>query len=188
MRRSRGVRPTDVGSGDGHPVPKAMGGPDTHWNLTPLPRQRRICQARPRQALWAEVGEVEEVGQQAVSETTAPDRETAMTDPTLSPHNLHKGMGGVSEPVERVARALAPSSWAALGTGDTLAHQNRRTASLRHARKAIEVLRDFTPVVYDGNGEVAHQLVGDPKSVWLMFMSGILSAPALLSTKRGDND
>lgn len=81
----------------------------------------------------------------------------------------------MSEIVERIARALAPSSWTALGTGDTLAHQNRRTASLRHARKAIEAMRDCAPVVYDGNGEVAHQLVGDPKSVWIMFMDGVLS-------------
>ncbi|MDE2106771.1 MAG: hypothetical protein KGL39_56675 [Patescibacteria group bacterium] len=41
--------------------------------------------------------------------------------------------------VEKVARALAPASWAALGTGDTLAHANRRKASLRHACAALAV-------------------------------------------------
>jgi len=39
--------------------------------------------------------------------------------------------------VEQVARALAPLAWAALGLADTLAHQNRRKASLNHARAAI---------------------------------------------------
>lgn len=34
---------------------------------------------------------------------------------------------------ERIARAIAPTAWAALGLADTLAQQNRRTASLRHA-------------------------------------------------------
>lgn len=91
-----------------------------------------------------------------------------------------KGRGEMSEMVEGVARALAPSSWAALGTGGTVAHKNRRTASLRHARKAIEAMRDYTPVVYDANGEVAHQLVGHPKSVWIMLMD------AALSDRRGD--
>jgi len=39
--------------------------------------------------------------------------------------------------VEQVARALAPLAWAALGLADTLVHQNRRKASLNHARAAI---------------------------------------------------
>jgi hypothetical protein len=43
--------------------------------------------------------------------------------------------------IERVARALAPLAWAALGLADTLAHKNRRAASLRHARAAIEAMR-----------------------------------------------
>lgn len=41
------------------------------------------------------------------------------------------------EVVEAAARALAPIAWAALGTGDTLAQKNRRTASVRHARAAL---------------------------------------------------
>jgi hypothetical protein len=48
----------------------------------------------------------------------------------------------MSEVVERVARALAPLAWAALGTGDTLQQKNRRTASIRHARAAIEAMRE----------------------------------------------
>lgn len=43
-----------------------------------------------------------------------------------------------NEMVERGARAIAPLAWAALGTGDTLAQANRRKASLRHARAALE--------------------------------------------------
>jgi cobalamin biosynthesis protein CbiD len=46
------------------------------------------------------------------------------------------------EMIENVARALAPIAWAALGTGDTLAQVSRRTASLRHARAAIEAQRN----------------------------------------------
>jgi len=51
--------------------------------------------------------------------------------------------------VERVARALAPVAWAALGTGDTLANQSRRTASLRHARAAIAAMREPTQQMQD---------------------------------------
>lgn len=49
-----------------------------------------------------------------------------------------------SEMVERVARALEPLSWAALGSGDTLVHKTRRTSSLRKARAAIEAMREPT--------------------------------------------
>lgn len=55
----------------------------------------------------------------------------------------------MSEMIERVARALAPTSWAALGTGDTLAHKNRRTASTRHARLAIAAMREITDAMID---------------------------------------
>lgn len=41
------------------------------------------------------------------------------------------------ELLEAVARSIAPLSWAALGLADTLAHKNRRTASLRQARAAL---------------------------------------------------
>jgi len=41
------------------------------------------------------------------------------------------------EIIETMARAFAPLAWAALGTGDTLAHLNRRKASMRHARAAL---------------------------------------------------
>jgi hypothetical protein len=43
---------------------------------------------------------------------------------------------------EHVARAIAPLAWAALGLADTLAQENRRTASLRHARAAIAAVRE----------------------------------------------
>lgn len=45
--------------------------------------------------------------------------------------------------VEKVARTLEKQAWAALGCGDTLAYQNRRTSSLRKARIAIEAMREM---------------------------------------------
>lgn len=47
----------------------------------------------------------------------------------------------VSDTIERVARALAPLAWRALGLCDTLAQENRRKASLRHAEQALTALR-----------------------------------------------
>lgn len=43
------------------------------------------------------------------------------------------------ERIEAIARAIAPKAWATVGQvgADTLANQNRRTASIRHARAAI---------------------------------------------------
>lgn len=43
---------------------------------------------------------------------------------------------------ERIARRLEPKAWAALGTGDSLAHRNRRTSSLRKADAVLEELRE----------------------------------------------
>lgn len=43
--------------------------------------------------------------------------------------------------LEEVARALAPIAWAALGASDTLAHKNRRTASLKHAKAAMTAMK-----------------------------------------------
>lgn len=40
--------------------------------------------------------------------------------------------------VEKIARALEPIAWAKLGIGDTLAQKNRRTSSLRKARRILE--------------------------------------------------
>lgn len=59
--------------------------------------------------------------------------------------------------VERVARAIAPAAWEALGIGDTLACKNRRIASERHARRAIAALRDLSPDIT----ESASYLAGD---------------------------
>lgn len=71
-------------------------------------------------------------------------------------------MTDIPEMVERVARALAPLSWAALGLADTLAHKNRRTASLRHARAAIEAMRDPT----DAMVEVGQKRFPGPSSLF----------------------
>lgn len=57
----------------------------------------------------------------------------------------HQRREVVNEVVERVARALAPAAWAALGTADTLAQKNRRQASLRHAKKAIAAMDRLSP-------------------------------------------
>ena len=55
----------------------------------------------------------------------------------------------MSEMIERVARVLEPLSWAALGTGDTLAFKNRRTSSLWKARRVIEPMRCPTEEMID---------------------------------------
>lgn len=54
--------------------------------------------------------------------------------------------------VERVARQLEPQAWAALGIGDTLAYSNRRTSSLRKARKAIGAMREPTKLMLMASG------------------------------------
>lgn len=87
--------------------------------------------------------------------------------------------------VEKVARALAPLSWAALGLADTLAHKNRRTASIRHARAAILALRETNKrVLEDGfnaafveSGDIAYE--GPHESiVWRCFIDAILTEDA----------
>ena len=70
----------------------------------------------------------------------------------------------MSEMVERVARALAPLAWAALGTGDTLAHENRRKASLRHAKAAIEAMRNPPMTMTQAGGNYAMEYGAAP---WL---------------------
>lgn len=52
----------------------------------------------------------------------------------------------MSEIVERVARAIAHNAWQVRGKigVDSLAMENRRKASLRHARAAIEAMRHPT--------------------------------------------
>lgn len=42
-----------------------------------------------------------------------------------------------SKTLEVMARAIAPLAWKALGLCDTLAQENRRKASLRHAEAAL---------------------------------------------------
>lgn len=39
--------------------------------------------------------------------------------------------------VEKIAREIEPLSWAALGAGDTLTHKERRTSSLRKAKRIL---------------------------------------------------
>jgi len=68
----------------------------------------------------------------------------------------------MSEIVERVARALAPVAWAALGTGDTLANQSRRTASLRHARAAIAAMREPDSRMIEAGWINARDVDGNP--------------------------
>lgn len=46
--------------------------------------------------------------------------------------------------VEKIAREIEPLSWAALGAGDTLAHKERRTSSLRKAKRILETLLEPT--------------------------------------------
>lgn len=77
--------------------------------------------------------------------------------------------------LEQVARALAPLSWAALGVGDSGAHKNRRTASLRHARAAIFALRE------PPTGEVFHAFqsyalcTGHLEEGWRAMIDAVLS-------------
>lgn len=76
--------------------------------------------------------------------------------------------------VERVARALAPIAWAALETGDTLAQQSRRTASLRHAKTVLEAIREPTEVmVSEGYCEAGGTDV-DTRKVWQFMIDAAL--------------
>jgi len=51
----------------------------------------------------------------------------------------------VNEMVVRVAKALAPAAWGWYSKiGDTLAQESRRKASLKHARVAIQAMREPT--------------------------------------------
>lgn len=43
---------------------------------------------------------------------------------------------------EQIARVIAPLSWAALGTADTLAHRDRRTSSLRKADAILAIKQE----------------------------------------------
>jgi len=54
---------------------------------------------------------------------------------------------------EKIARALAPLAWAALGTGDTLSQKNRRTASLRHADAVLTAIGETHVLVPRGDLE-----------------------------------
>lgn len=65
----------------------------------------------------------------------------------------------MSKVLERVARALEPQAWAALGTGDTLAYKNRRVSSLRKARAAIEAIREPTEEMMQAACDAAFQPV-----------------------------
>lgn len=50
----------------------------------------------------------------------------------------------MNDMVERVARAIAPMAWNSVNAGDTAGQKNRRKASLKHARAAIEAMRQPT--------------------------------------------
>jgi hypothetical protein len=80
--------------------------------------------------------------------------------------------------VERVARALAPLSWRALGLCDTLAHKNRRKASLRHARAAIEAMREPNDRMVDAGDIVTGYPIKDIFSfkVWEVMIDAALNA------------
>lgn len=72
--------------------------------------------------------------------------------------------------IERVARALAPMAWAALGSGDTFAQKARRTASMRHARAAIEAMKQPTDAMLsatEGHSD-------DPATVWMTMIDAAL--------------
>lgn len=51
--------------------------------------------------------------------------------------------------IERVARVLEPQAWAAQEHGDSVAYRNRRTASIRKARAAIEAMREPTEGMHE---------------------------------------
>ena len=54
----------------------------------------------------------------------------------------------MTEMVKKIALAIAPAAWVAyrkIGTGgDSIAQENRRKASLKHARAALETMRKPT--------------------------------------------
>ena len=79
----------------------------------------------------------------------------------------------MSEMVTRVARVLEPQAWAALGTGDTLAYENRRKSSLRKARAAIQALRDPPARVLDAMQSYA-QCAGYIPEGWNAAIDSIL--------------
>lgn len=86
----------------------------------------------------------------------------------------------MSEMIERVARALAPLAWAALGTGDTLAHANRRKASGRHARAAILAMQQATPSMVKAVDDHPDYLgYGDDSLewIWRVMCTAALESP-----------
>lgn len=56
----------------------------------------------------------------------------------------------VTEVIERMARAMEPLAWAALGVCDTKVFTVKRDASLSKARAALEALLDPTEEMLDG--------------------------------------
>ena len=85
--------------------------------------------------------------------------------------------GDAMTDLERVARALAPRAWAALGNGDTLAQKSRRTASLRHARAAFAAVHDPSEAMIAAADADAGGFPSRGRNVWRAMIDAILSAP-----------
>lgn len=86
-------------------------------------------------------------------------------------------MAGEERMVERVARVLEPQAWRALGIGDTIAYQSRRTSSLRKARSAIAIMREPTGPQMDAHHRAFNNLLsdgGDDKDVWRAMIDAAL--------------
>lgn len=57
-----------------------------------------------------------------------------------------------NEMIERVAKAIAPNCWEQLGrTSDSLANSSRRKASIKHAKAAIQAMREPTEEMLDAD-------------------------------------
>lgn len=79
-----------------------------------------------------------------------------------------------------IARQIEPQSWAALGTGDTLAYRNRRTSSDRKAIRTIQALtsagfRILEPDEVDAVTVGRCAGVAEERAEWVPLKSGDMS-------------
>lgn len=74
--------------------------------------------------------------------------------------------------IERVARVLEPQAWTVAGEADSIAYRNRRTASLRKARAAIEAMREPTAASVSAGALIPIQTFEGPEATVLSEEAG----------------